>query len=369
MSASRLAPLLWLCAAFLLVTARQWLARAEAPAYPDKSRLLVYKDEGGTEHPITTAADWAKRLGHILENMQLVMGPLPPDSIKVPLDVVVTETVMCPYGVRKKLTFAVEKGDRVPAYLLIPQGTGEKLPAVLCLHQTVKTGKAEPAGLGQSENLRYAVHLAERGYVTLAPDYPSFGEYEYDFARSGYRSGSMKAVWNNMRAVDLLQSLPEVDRERIGCIGHSLGGHNTMFTAAFDTRIKALVSNCGFTSFPKYYGGNLKGWTSDRYMPRIASVYELKPARMPFDFSEVVAAFAPRAFLASAPLHDDNFEVSGVRDVMKAALPVYQLLGAPDKLTANYPDCGHDFPPEARRIAYAWLDRWLKSPRGGKEPS
>src|SRR5437588_7907531 len=107
----------------------------------------------------------------------------------------------------------------------------------------------------------------------------------------------MKAIWNNVRAVDLLQSLSGVDAEKIGCIGHSLGGHNAIFTAAFDTRIKALVSNCGFTTFPKYYGGNLKGWTSDRYMPRIASAYHLKPDAVPFDFTEVIAALAPRAFL------------------------------------------------------------------------
>jgi predicted dienelactone hydrolase len=154
--------------------------------------------------------------------------------------------------------------------------------------------------------------------------------------------------------------LPEVDPERIGCIGHSLGGHNTMFTAAFDTRIKAAVSNCGFTSFAKYYGGNLKGWTSARYMPRIAAVYDLRPEKMPFDFTEVVAAIAPRAFLASAPIHDDNFEVSGVKDCIAAAKPVYELLGAGDRLAANYPDCKHDFPPEVRKVAYEWLDRWLK---------
>src|SRR5204863_553369 len=296
----------------------------------------------------------------ILTHMQEVMGPLPDTSRKVPLDVQVTEIVQTPHYVRKKITYAAEKDDRVPAYLLIPLERKGKLPAVLCLHQTVVIGKGEPVGLGGKPSLRYAVHLAERGYVTLAPDYPSFGEYAYDFAKSSYQSGSMKAIWNNMRAIDLLESLPEVDPERIGCIGHSLGGHNTMFTAVFDPRIKALVSNCGFTSFPKYYGGNLKGWTSDRYMPRIAKVYELKPEKVPFDFPEVVAAFAPRAFLASAPLHDDNFEVSGVRDCIAAARPVYELLGVKDKLAANYPDCGHDFPPEARKVAYQWLDRWLK---------
>src|SRR5690606_16293072 len=132
----------------------------------------------------------------------------------------------------------------------------------------------------------------ERGYVTLAPDYPSFGEYEYDFApERGYVSGTMKAIVDNRRAIDLLQSIPAVDPERIGCLGHSLGGHNTMFTAAFEPRIKVIVSNCGFTRFHKYYGGKLKGWTSPRYMPRIASEYDNNPDRVPFDFPEIVASF------------------------------------------------------------------------------
>jgi pimeloyl-ACP methyl ester carboxylesterase len=293
--------------------------------------------------------------------MQDVMGPLPPAEKAVPPDVKATEEVKAERYIRKKITFAVEKDDRPPAYLFLPMGVKGKVPAVLCLHQTNgAVGKKEPAGLGNKPNLFYALHLAERGYVTLAPDYPNFGEYKIDVYERGYQSASMKAVWNNMRAIDLLQSLPEVGAEKIGCIGHSLGGHNTMFTAAFDERIKALVSSCGFTSFPKYYNGNLKGWSHRGYMPRIASVYELKPEKMPFDFPEVVASFAPRAFLACAPLHDDNFEVSGVKDCIAAAEPVYELLGAKEKLSATYPDCKHDFPPETRKVAYEWLDRWLK---------
>ncbi len=336
------------------------LSFAGPPAYPDKAHLLVYRDGSG-EHPVRTAADWAKRREHILAAMQEVMGPLPDATRKVSLDVQVTEEVNTPHYLRKKLTFCPETGDRVPAYLLVPLRRQGRLPAVLCLHQTNGTlGKAEPAGLGGKPNLRYAAELAERGYVTLAPDYPSFGEYPYDFAVSGYKGGSMKAIWNNMRAIDLLQGLPEVDPERIGCIGHSLGGHNTMFTAAFDTRIKALVSSCGFTSFPKYYGGKLKGWTSDRYMPLIATKYDLDPAKVPFDFPQVVAVFAPRAFFTNSPLHDDNFDNSGVRDCLAAARPVYELLGAGDRLQAIYPDCQHDFPPEARQAAYQWLDRWLR---------
>lgn len=331
-----------------------------SPDSRERDNLLTYRDADGRIRPVKNGTDWTKRRAQILDQMQLVMGPLPEATEKVPLDVQVIEVVTKDTYVRKKLTYAAEKNDRVPAYLLVPRAAKGKLPAVLCLHQTVAMGKGEPAGLGGKENLRYAVHLAERGYVTLAPDYPSFGDYPYDFAHSQFKSGSMKAIWNNVRAIDLLESLPEADAKRIGCIGHSLGGHNAMFTAAFDNRIQALVSNCGFTSFPKYYGGNLKGWSSDRYMPWIATLFEMKPEKMPFDFPEIVAAFAPRAFLAIAPIHDDNFEVSGVRDCIAAAQPVYDLHEAKENLAAHYPECGHDFPLQSRKIAYDWLDRRLK---------
>lgn len=80
---------------------------------------------------------------------------------------------------------------------------------------------------------------------------------------------------------------------------------------------------------------------------------------MLFDFHEVVAALAPRAFLASAPVRDSNFEVSGVREVMEAAAPVYRILGQPERLSALYPDGAHDWPADARETAYQWLDRWL----------
>jgi dienelactone hydrolase len=343
-------------AATLLTT----LVLTEPPFYPDKARLLVYRDDAGAEHPVRTPEDWAKRRAHVLANMERVMGPLPGPERKVPLDVQVVEEVREAKYTRKKLTFAVEAGDRVPAYLLIPHDRPGRLPAVLCPHQTTRLGKAEPAGLGPQPNKHTAKHLAERGYVTLAPDYPNFGDYQLDVYARGYASATMKGVWNHLRAVDLLQALPEVDPERIGALGHSLGGHNSMFAGVFDERIKCVVSNCGFCSFPRYYGGDLKGWSHNGYMPRIRTVFALQPEKMPFDFPEVVAALAPRAFLASAPVRDHNFDVQGVRDCIAAARPVYELLGAGEKLAANYPDGEHDFPPDVREVAYAWLDRWLK---------
>jgi len=348
---------------FLLALSAPSVCSAEPPPfYADKTTLLIYRNGEGKEHPVRNAADWQRRRAHILAGMQEIMGPLPDAKRKVPLDVKIVEEIKTDKFVRRKLTFAVENGDRLPAYLLIPLQRNGRLPAVLCLHPTErKLGKGVVVGLGPKADRHYAVHLAERGYITLAPDYLNSGDYAFDPYQHGYASATMKGIWNHMRAVDLLQSLPEVDPERIGAIGHSLGGHNSMFVAAFDPRIKCVVSNCGFCSFPSYYKGNLAGWSHDGYMPRIRTVCDLKPARMPFDFPEVVAALAPRPFLASAPVKDHNFDVDGVKECMSAAKPVYELLGVADRLAANYPSCGHDFPDDARKVAYAWLDRWLKA--------
>ncbi|MCE9532014.1 MAG: prolyl oligopeptidase family serine peptidase [Planctomycetes bacterium] len=309
-------------------------AFAEPPAYPDKSNLLIVKDAQGKDQPVKTQADWAKRRAHILENMQLVMGPMPDAAKKVPLDPKLIEEVDLPNYVQKKMTIAVEKGDRLPLFLLIPKK--------------------------RDGNRAYAVHLAECGYVTIAPDYPNMGEYKFDAYKNGYISATMKGIWNHMRCVDFLQTLPEVDGERIGAIGHSLGGHNAIFTGVFDERIKCVVSNCGFCSFPTYMKGKIAGWSHDGYMPLIKTKYELDPAKMPWDFTEAVAAIAPRAFLASAPQKDHNFDMQGVKDCVKAAEPVYKLLGVPEKLKENYPEGDHNFPDETRKVAYEFLDRWLK---------
>lgn len=336
-------------------------AAEDAPTYAEHQDVSYYVDGSGQKQPIKTKEDWQIRRGHILANLHKVMGDLPQPKKPVPLEMTVLEETKIGNLVRKKISYHADSAEQVvTAYLFLPAGDG-KLPAVLCLHQTTGIGKGEPAGLGGNPNLHYALHLAQRGYITLAPDYPSFGDYKYDFGpKLGYKSGSMKAIYDNVRAIDLLVSLPRVDADRIGCIGHSLGGHNTIFTAVHDTRIKVAVSNCGFTRFHKYYEGKLAGWTSARYMPLIASEYGNDPDKIPFDFPELIAALAPRAFLASSPVGDSNFEVSGVKDTIAAAKPVFKLLDAEENLAANYPDCAHDFPEDVRKVAYEFLDKHLK---------
>jgi pimeloyl-ACP methyl ester carboxylesterase len=311
--------------------------------------------------------EWSVRRAKTLENLQQVMGKLPEQS-SAPLDLSVLEEERIGGIRRQKITFVSEvlagNPDRVSAYLLFPDGsnaTRKKTAAVLCLHQTTSIGKGEPAGLGGKPGLQYALELAQRGYVTLAPDYPNFGGYEFDPYANGYASATMKGIVNHRRALDLLQSLTEVDPERVGVIGHSLGGHNALFLAAFDERVKAIVTSCGFTSFAKYMKGDLTGWSHKGYMPRIADRYGKDPKQMPFDFSDILASLAPRAVFINAPLRDDNFEVSGVRDCVKAALPAYDAVFRSKKeLRAVYPNSAHEFPAEVRRAAYRFLARALK---------
>ena len=86
---------------------------------------------------------------------------------------------------------------------------------MLCLHQTIAIGKDEPVGLGGNPDLRLRHGARPRGYVALAPDYPNFGEYKIDVYKLGYASATMKAIWNNLRAVDVL-CVAEGGRRRIG---------------------------------------------------------------------------------------------------------------------------------------------------------
>ncbi|HET6426090.1 MAG TPA: prolyl oligopeptidase family serine peptidase, partial [Planctomycetaceae bacterium] len=169
---------------------------------------------------------------------------------------------------------------------------------------------------------------------------------------------SMKAAWDNIRAVDLLSSLEEVDAERIGVIGHSLGGHNAIFTAVFEPRLKVIVSSCGFSTMTK---DDVPSWTGPRYMPRIASEFGNDAKRLPFDFPGLTASLAPRAVFISAATKDDDFDLTGVQDCVRLAQPIFDLYKASAELHAIYPDSPHDFPLAARQAAYEFIDRHLRS--------
>jgi pimeloyl-ACP methyl ester carboxylesterase len=359
------------CRATLLLTLPGVLlmAAALAPARLPRENLLVFHNDSGAVVPVKSKADWEKRRAEIVAAFQTVAGKLPGADKKCPLDMKVLEETDRGSYVLRKIEYSSEPGGRVPAFLAVPKSAlaeGKKAPAVLCLHPTDNTvGNGVVVGLGGKANRQYASELAERGYVTLSPNYPLLARYQPDIRQLGWESGTLKAVWDNMRGLDLLDSLPYVQAGKYATIGHSLGGHNSVYTALFDDRLKVIVSSCGLDSYLDYYGGvesvwmPEKGWCQLRYMPKLAE-YRGRLAEIPYDFHELIGALAPRHVFIAAPLKDSNFKHDSVDRVVAAARPVYELLGAAGNLEVSHPNCEHDFPDEMREKAYVLIDRVLK---------
>jgi acetyl esterase/lipase len=331
--------------------------------------LLTYRTADGGMKAVRTVKEWDIKRRQILDRMQLAMGRLPDRGRPVELRVNIKDSLRQRNHIRYEISFMAAENEPVPALLFVPLRRGRHA-AILALHGTSPLGKrsitSENTG---NHNRAYAEELADRGYVVIAPDYPSFGDLEdYDFRKDRYESGTMKAIFNHMRCVDLLQARSDVDPDRIGVIGHSLGGHNAIFAAAFDQRLKVIVASCGWTLFSHYnageavsqrHGGRLGPWAQTRYMPLLREKYGLDQQRMPFEFDEIIATIAPRPFFSNSPVNDANFDVKGVKKGITGIVRVYSLLGAPQNLQVSYPDAAHDFPPAQRLEAYRLIDKVL----------
>ena len=274
--------------------------------------------------------------------------------------------------VREKVTYAVEPGERVPAFIFLPKTGSMKAapsrrPAILCHHQhggEFQIGKDGPAGLGSDDNQHYAIELARRGYVTIVADALCFNERqdatgklkddEYERYEAMYRITEGKTlqgkyVWDARRALDYLETRPEVDASRLGMIGHSLGGQETLFTTAIDTRIRAAVSSCGFASLRAIKRDHVNH-NYALFVPSLANHG---------GYGAVLAMIAPRPFLVAARTTDPIFPKDGIDETVAAAQSVYQAAGAADKLTTFFEPGPHTFSPAMRLAGYAWLDRWL----------
>ncbi len=162
----------------------------------------------------------------------------------------------------ESVTYEAEANDPIPAYLLVPDGVDAAHPAsaVAVWHQhngQWQLGKVEPAGLAGMPMHHTGVALVKEGYVVLCPDALCFGErqnanlkggdYErFEFLR--YVVGGKCMAWKNIldmrRAVDYLCSRPDVQKDRIGCYGHSMGSTFTWLVGPWEPRLKCLVGNC-----------------------------------------------------------------------------------------------------------------------------
>ena len=153
----------------------------------------------------------------------------------------------------------------------------------------------------------------------------------------------------------------EVDGEHIGALGHSLGGHGTIFLAAYDERVKAAACNCGATFFR--HNLRVTEWSRDRWY-----VYfkHLRPKLLagempPIDFHEIIALIAPRAFLDLSGLNDGRPGTQRQRVLMLTKImDVYELEGVPQNFAFFVHGRGHSVSHESRQLMYGWMDTHLK---------
>ena len=333
---------------------------------------------------IMTPRAWQTRREEIKKRLNVFLGEGP--KSRPPLAAKITEETARDGYILRKLVFQTESDEFVPSYLLVPENLRGKAPAIICPHQTTQAGKKEPAGLAGNPQLQTALHLVRRGFVTFTYDAICFGERHdpssghYGDAIPFYRGHPRwsllgKMVWDLGRAVDYLETLDFVDSSRVGSAGHSHGGITTLFAMAFDERIKAGVSNCGFDTFR--VDGNTWRWShATALMPRLGfyvsspyvnmdhyrAVPDSEVIRTPFDMHELVALIAPRLLFLSTSDEDFVFPNAGwsARLALARIGPVYELLDAGGRVEGHFFRGGHSFPEDVSRRAYDWLERWLK---------
>jgi dienelactone hydrolase len=311
---------------------------------------------------VTTAA---KRRQAILSRL----GPFPSN---VSLDLDLGQPADAGDHTHARVGYAVESGERVPAWLLRPNGRAPARgwPAILAIHQhggEYDLGKSEPAGLSPNPMYHYGLDLCRRGYVVLCPDQLCFEErrppawlrqgngqlYErFEFTQRvlGGTCLQTKYLHDLTRALDVLAGLPDVDAARLGVIGHSLGGQETLWLAWFDQRVRAAVSSCGFGLIRTI----LREGINHNFALYVPGLLEI------CDLDTMVADLAPRPFMLTAGTADALFPIDGVRAIVERAAAAYAEAGVPEHFRGIVFEGGHSFPDEIKAQAYAFLDQWVK---------
>ncbi len=329
----------------------------KAPLTPHLSPLLVNK-EG---HPITTKKAWLEQRENIRSNWLAALGTdLPTKSI--PLKTEFLEKEDLPAFTRQHVRYQIEERVSRDGYLLTPKQMKGKAPAIVVFHPTTYLQAKGVAGLAAeyADEKRQGIQLVERGFIVWCPRNFIFDEVpdvkdgiqlytanvEKLHKKHPQRTGMGQMVLDAIRAADFVESLPNVAKDRIGAIGHSLGGKQVLYAAAFDDRYKAVVSSEGGI------GLSFSNWEAVWYLGP-----QIKRPEWNLENHQVLALVAPRAFFLLAGNSADDDRSS---NFIEAVRPVYKLFKAEDRVTWLNHHLGHRYAPEAREAAEGFLDKNLK---------
>lgn len=309
---------------------------------------------------ISTLDQWKQRRAELHRQLLEMLG-LSPLPEKTDLQVTYTGTTEHEEFVVKQLHFQSRPGLYVTGNLYLPRQRAGKLPAVLyvCGH-----GQVKKDGVSYGNKTHYHHHgswFARNGYVCLTIDTLQLGEIEgihhgtyrenmWWWLNRGYTPAGVEA-WNCIRSLDLLQSLPEVDGERLGVTGRSGGGAYSWWIAAIDERIRCAVPVAGITDLENHViDGCVEGHCDCMFM---VNTYR-------WDYPMVAALVAPRPLLISNTDRDPIFPLDGVYRTYQKVKQVYDWYGAGDQVAFHITAGPHQDTQELRVHAFRWLNRHLK---------
>jgi dienelactone hydrolase len=303
---------------------------------------------------------------------------------------------------REKVCFNTTPDVRVPAYVLIPNGLTKPAPGIVALHdhggfylwgkeKLVQSPQEHPS-LTEFRKQSYAgksiaSELARRGYVVLVIDMFYWGERRLllDDDASDWRNPDLHMArervaafnrrageneqlvgrtifaagftwagvmfWDDVRSVEYLVSRPEVDKNRIGCVGLSVGGLRSCHLAALDDRIKAAVVVGWMCSFPRQLQKHIRHTIGHTKL--VPGLYRY------LDYPDVASLAMPSSLLVINGRKDTLFEPSGVQLAFDKLAACYRKAGIGDRFRARLYDTPHEFNEEMQTEAWEWLKRWI----------
>ena len=299
--------------------------------------------------------------------------------------------------IEEYLTFQTTPDLRVPAYVLVPKKGPRPAPGVVVLHchggayvwgkeKVVAVGNEHPA-LSDFKKQLYqgtsiANELVRRGYVVITIDMFYWGErrmlldqdpesYQHrermtadeiaTFNRRSSQNEQLVArslmtagiswpgvmLWDDLRTLDYLASRPEVDRQRLGCVGLSVGGYRSFLLAALDRRIKAAVDVGWMTSF----ASNIRR----HVVNTVGLTFHIPGLYRYLDLPDLAALIAPRSILVINGSKDGLFPRDGVDKAFRKIEACFRKAGAPDRQRCRWYDVPHEFNREMQAEAWEWL--------------
>jgi dienelactone hydrolase len=378
---------------------------AEAQGTPHIGNLYPFVQQHADRSPLELSflqsrfrnlTSWQKTArARVLEHLFYAPPPVPPKPE------IIRRTDRGDY-IEEYLTFQTTPDLRVPAYVLIPSKAALPAPGLVVLHchggayvwgkEKVVAVEKEHAVLAEFKQQLYegtsiATELARRGYVVITIDMFYWGERRMllEGDPPGYRDpGQMTAdeitafnrrssqneqlvartlmtagitwpgvlLWDDLRTLDYLAGRPEVDRQRLGCVGLSVGGYRSFLLAALDERIKAAVDVGWMTSF----ASNIRR----HVINTVGLTFHIPGLYRYLDLPDLAALIAPRSVFVINGSRDTLFPREGVEKAFRKIEACFQKAGVPERQRCRLYDAPHQFNLEMQREAWDWLAGQIK---------